>query len=76
MAVYGRHGSLRRLGHGGKPLGTPAPETTGRMRLDGMLLENAIDTLAVPVGSVSPNDQIGWVPLGAAIVTLIREPAR
>ncbi len=27
-------------------------------------------------GSVSPNDQIGWSPFGAAIVTRMREPAR
>jgi hypothetical protein len=28
------------------------------------------------VGSVSLKDQTGWVPLGAAIVSLIRDPAR
>ncbi len=37
-----------------------------------MLFENATDTLAVPAGLVWLNDQIGWVPLGAEIVTLIR----
>jgi hypothetical protein len=68
---------LRRLGHGGNGDGTVTPATTGSARLDGIALENATDSVAVPVGgSVSPNDQIGWVPFGAAIVTLIREPAR
>ena len=53
------------------------PGTTGRVRLDGIVLENATDSVGVPVeGRVSLNDQIGWVPFGAAIVTLIREPAR
>jgi hypothetical protein len=47
------------------------------MRLDGMLLEWAIETVAwPPAGCVSPNDQMGWSPLGALIVTRIREPAR
>ena len=47
------------------------------MRLDGIVLEKAIDSVAVPVGGwVSSKDQIGCVPFGAAIVTLIREPAR
>ena len=42
-----------------------------------MLGEKAIDSFAVlPSGCVWPNDQIGCVPLGAAIVTLMREPAR
>ena len=37
----------------------------------------AIDTLAVlPSGCVWLNDQIGCVPFGAEIVTLMREPAR
>jgi hypothetical protein len=39
---------LRRLGHGGKPVGTLPPGTIGRMRLDGMLGEKAIDSVAVP----------------------------
>jgi hypothetical protein len=68
---------LRRLGHGGNVDGTLTPGTTGRVRLDGMVLENATDSVAVPAeGCVTLNDQIGWVPFGAAIVTLIREPAR
>ena len=41
-----------------------------------MLLENAIDTFAVPLGFVWAKDQIGWVPFGAAIVTRMREPER
>ena len=58
-------------------MGTLAPGTIGRIRLDGILGENAIDSVAVvPAGCVWPNDQIGCVPLGPAIVTLIREPAR
>ena len=72
-----RQGSLRKLGHGGNPAGAVRPGTTGRTRLDGMVGENATDSVALPVaGCVSPNDQIGCVPFGAAIVTLIREPRR
>ena len=42
-----------------------------------MLGENAICSVAVPdVGSVWLKDHTGWVPFGAAIVSLIREPAR
>jgi hypothetical protein len=67
---------LRKLGHAGKPVGTLTPGTTGRIRLDGLLLENAIDSVGVPFGTVWLNAQIGWVPLGAAIMTLIREAAR
>ena len=38
---------------------------------------NPIDTLAVvPSGCVWLNDHTGWVPFGAEIVTLMREPAR
>src|SRR6185437_2794429 len=77
ISWYGRHGSLRRLGHGGSSVGTLAPGTTGRLRLEGLVGENATDSVAVlPSGSVCANDQIGWVPLGAAIVTLTRDPAR
>ena len=87
MGPY-RQGSLRKLGHGGKSVGTLTPGTTGRVRLDGIVLEKATDSLAVlpRAGCVShaaevqpvigPNDQIGCVPFGAAIVTLRREPAR
>src|ERR1700736_4293599 len=47
------------------------------MRLDGMLGEKAIDSVAVvPAGCVWLNDHSGCVPLGAAIVTLMRAPAR
>ena len=68
---------MRRLGHAGNAVGTLTPGTIGRVRLDGMLGEKAIDTLAVPPsGCVWPNDQIGCVPFGAAIVTLMRDPAR
>src|SRR5438552_87086 len=37
---YDRHGSLRRLGHGGSAVGTLTPATTGRTRLDGIDCEN------------------------------------
>jgi hypothetical protein len=75
--TYGRHGWLRRLGHGGKPVGTLTFATTGRIRLEGVLGEYPIDSVAVPdVGSVSLKDHTGWVPFGAAIVSLIRDPAR
>jgi hypothetical protein len=57
-------------------VGTLTPGTTGSTTLDGICVERAIETVAVPAGSVSPNDQIGWSPFGAAIVTRIREPAR
>jgi hypothetical protein len=72
----GRHGSLRRLGHGGNGVGTLTPGTTGSTTRDGMVDENAIVAVAVPFGCVSLNDQIGCVPFGAAIVTRMREPAR
>jgi hypothetical protein len=76
-ASYARQGSLRKLGQAGSPVGTLTPGTIGSVRLEGMLGEKAIDSLAVaPSGSVWPNDQIGWVPLGAEIVTRTREPAR
>jgi hypothetical protein len=39
-------------------------------------LERAIETFAFPFGCVSLNDQIGWSPLGALMVTRMREPAR
>jgi hypothetical protein len=57
-------------------VGTLTPDTIGSRRLDGICLEWAIATFAVPAGSVSPNDQIGWSPFGAVIVTRMREPAR
>ena len=38
---------MRRLGHAGIAVGTLTPGTTGRMRLEGMLGEKAIDSLAV-----------------------------
>jgi hypothetical protein len=41
---------LRRLGHGGTPAGTLTPGTTGRITLEGMLGEKAIDSVAVPAG--------------------------
>jgi hypothetical protein len=46
------------------------------MRLEGMALERAIETVAVPLGCVSAKDQMGWSPFGAVIVTRMREPAR
>jgi len=74
IAWYGRHGSLRRLTHGGNGVGTPTPGTTGSTRLDGIVGENAIDVV-LPLGA-DGKDQIGWVPFGAAIVTRTREPVR
>ena len=68
---------MRRLGHAGIPVGTLTPGTIGRIRLDGMLDEKGIDSVAVvPAGCVWLNDHTGCVPFGAAIVTLMREPAR
>ena len=57
-------------------LETATPGTTGSTTLEGLLREKAIETLAVVFGTVSSNAQIGCVPLGAAIVTRMREPAR
>jgi hypothetical protein len=54
----------------------PTLGTTGRTSLDGLRREAAIATVVVPFGCVWPNDQIGWSPFGAAIVTRMREPAR
>jgi hypothetical protein len=48
MLRQGLQGSLRKLGHAGKLDGTLTPGTTGRVRLDGMLLEKARDSVAVP----------------------------
>ena len=50
--------------------------TTGRMSWEGILRENAMLTVARPFGLVWSKDQIGWSPLGAVIVTRMREPAR
>src|SRR6202007_70631 len=74
-----RQGSFRSSGHAlGSAVGTLTPGTIGRMTLDGMLGENAIDSLAVlpNAGCGWWNDQIGWVPLSAVIVSLMREPFR
>ncbi len=57
-------------------MGTVTSGTTGSTSADGICGEEAISTVAAPVGTVWPNDQIGWAPLGAAMVTLIRDPAR
>ena len=73
---YGRQGSLRRLGHLGSGVGTFTFGTTGSMRLEGLALEKAIDTVAVPFGTVWLKDHTGWVPSGAEIDTRMREPAR
>jgi hypothetical protein len=37
--TYGRHGSLRRLGHGGRPVATLTFGTIGRIRLEGVIGE-------------------------------------
>ena len=63
--------------HGGWSVGTSALGTTGSTRLDGICGDIATSTSEVPpAGSVCWNDQIGWVPFGAASVTRIREPSR
>jgi hypothetical protein len=71
---------LRRLGQGGKPVGTSTPGTTGRTRLDGISAEDAIDTVEVvpevPAGWVSPKDHTGCAPFGAAMVMRMRDPVR
>ena len=76
IGAYVRHGSLRRLGHGGWLVGMVTPGMTGSTRLDGIVRENAIDTCAVLAGTVWLNDQIGCVPLGAAMMIRIRVPFR
>src|SRR5437764_10084666 len=74
---YERQDSLRRLGHGGSSVGTLTPGTFGRMRLEGLVGEKTICTFEVePTGRVWLNDHTGCAPLGAAIVTFTREPAR
>jgi len=76
IGTYDRHGWLRRLPQGGSPAGAVAPGTTGSTKLDGIVREKPIETLAVPVGTDWLNAQTGCAPLGAAIVTRIRVPAR
>ena len=76
IAWYVLQGSFRRLGHGGSGVGTPTPGTTGSTRLEGIVVENAIDTLPLGLGCVWLKDHTGCVPFGAAIVTRIRDPAR
>jgi hypothetical protein len=49
---------------------------TGRTTRDGFFLEWRIAMFAGFVGEVSPNDQIGWSPFGAVIVTRMRESVR
>jgi hypothetical protein len=73
---YSRHGSLRKLGHAGNGVGTVTPATTGSTRLDAMDGEWAMLTVAVPDGRDWLKDHTGCVPLGAEIVTRMREPAR
>src|SRR5262245_44024234 len=75
-ATYGRHGSPRSPGHGGSGVGTDTLGTTGSTSRDGMLPPEAMVTSVVALGRVCENAQIGCAPLGAAIVTLIRDPAR
>jgi hypothetical protein len=51
---------LRRLGQAGSPVGTLTPGTIGSVKLDGILGENAIGSLAVPPsGCVCANDHTG-----------------
>jgi len=51
--TYGRQGSLRNVGTGGRPVGTSTPGTIGSVRLEGIAGENATDSVAVlPGGSV------------------------
>jgi hypothetical protein len=49
---------------------------TGRTSRDGRWRERDTSTPARPCGLVSPNDQTGWSPVGAAMVTRTRDPAR
>lgn len=72
--TYGRHGWLRRLGHGGNGVGAVNPGITGSTSEDGRIGEYAMPT--VPLGTDSLNDQTGCAPFGPAIVTRIRDPAR
>ena len=75
--TYFRHGLLRRLGHAGSPVGTGVA-TTGRIRLEGIFFEKAIQTFAVlpRAGLVWLKDHTGWAQFGAAIVMRTRDPAR
>jgi len=41
-----------------------------------MLGEWATETVALPVGLISLNDQTGWSPFGAETITRMRDPAR
>jgi hypothetical protein len=50
-AAYGRHGSFRRLGHGGRGVGAPSPGITGRTKNDGSDGEDDIAMSAVPDGT-------------------------
>ena len=59
----------------GAAVGTFTPGTTGSTRLDGIDLENAIETFPW-LGIVWANAHTGCVPFGAEIVTRMREPAR
>src|SRR5581483_40665 len=74
--VYGRHGSLRRLGQGGSGEEACRPAITGSTRLDGCVGEKAMSTVDVPAGTVWPKDHTGCAPFGAAMVTRRRDPAR
>ena len=74
--TYRRHGSPRSPGHGGSPVGTAMPGTTGRISCDGIAREWASRTVARPAGTRSPNAHDGWSPPGAEIVIRIRDPAR
>ena len=50
--------------------------TLGKVSCEGMSGEWAIDTDAGAGGMVSLNDQTGWSPPTAAIVSRMRDPAR
>ena len=76
-AAYVRHGSPRRPGHGGRPVGTldAGHDREDQPRGHPLRVRRSRPS-RVPFGCVSPKAQIGWSPFGAEIVTRIREPAR
>jgi hypothetical protein len=56
---YGRQASPRRLGHGGRPVGTSIPLTVGSTSREGIARERATAIAARPVGVVCAKLQIG-----------------
>ena len=48
IRTYGRHGSLRKPGHGGSGVGAAPPGTTGSTSIDGCVAEYEIATSVGP----------------------------